>query len=89
MPSALRTTDTSEKGLETLIMLHLTGVDGLSPAPESAVAETPDATSAASAMSGHLDASPRARIACCDRATVSFAGIIASARRDSGVIIAI
>jgi type I restriction enzyme R subunit len=45
----MSTTDTSEKGLETLIMLHMTGVDGLAPAPESAVAETPDAISAAKA----------------------------------------
>jgi len=27
------TTDTSEKGLETLIMRHMTGVDGLAPPP--------------------------------------------------------
>jgi len=27
------TTDTSEKGLETLIMRHMTGTDGLSPQP--------------------------------------------------------
>ena len=34
------TTDTSEKGLETLIMRHMTGVDGL-PARDDVVAETP------------------------------------------------
>jgi type I restriction enzyme R subunit len=33
--------DTSEKGLETLIMLHMTGVDGLAPLPEGVVTETP------------------------------------------------
>ncbi len=43
------TTDTTEKGLETLIMLQLTGADGLAPAPESVAAETPDAISAAKA----------------------------------------
>jgi type I restriction enzyme, R subunit len=35
------TSDTSEKGLETLIMLHLTGVDGLAPVAEGIIAETP------------------------------------------------
>ena len=34
------TTDTSEKGLETLIMRHMTGVDGLAVAPDT-VAEKP------------------------------------------------
>ena len=43
------TTDTSEKGLETLIMLHMTGVDGLVSAPDGVAAETPDAISAAKA----------------------------------------
>src|ERR1017187_2043799 len=42
-------TDTSEKGLETLIMRHLTGTDGLAPLAEGLVAETPDALSAAKA----------------------------------------
>jgi type I restriction enzyme R subunit len=37
------TTDTSEKGLETIIMRHMTGVDGFSVAP-SLVAENPDLT---------------------------------------------
>ena len=36
------TTDTSEKGLETLIMRHMTGVDGFAVTPGS-VAEKPDA----------------------------------------------
>lgn len=36
------TTDTSEKGLETLIMRHMTGTDGLAVAPSS-VAERPAA----------------------------------------------
>ncbi len=35
-----RTSDTSEKGLETLIMRHMTGVDGLS-IPADVLAETP------------------------------------------------
>ncbi|MCA8951142.1 MAG: type I restriction endonuclease subunit R [Planctomycetes bacterium] len=35
------TTDTSEKGLETLIMRHMTGVDGLAPPPADRVAEPP------------------------------------------------
>jgi hypothetical protein len=30
------TTDTSEKGLETLIMRHMTGTDGLAVAPDLA-----------------------------------------------------
>jgi type I restriction enzyme R subunit len=34
--------DTSEKGLETLIMLHMTGVDGLAAGPVGQVAERPD-----------------------------------------------
>jgi type I restriction enzyme R subunit len=37
------TTDTSEKGLETLIMRHMSGVDGFAVTPHS-VAEKPDAT---------------------------------------------
>ena len=35
----MSTTDTSEKGLESLIMRHLTGSDGLFPAGGSVVAE--------------------------------------------------
>ena len=35
-------TDISEKGLETLIMRHMTGTDGLAPLAEGLVAETPD-----------------------------------------------
>jgi type I restriction enzyme R subunit len=35
------TTDTSEKGLETLIMRHMTGVDGLRPPAADRVVETP------------------------------------------------
>jgi type I restriction enzyme R subunit len=57
------TTDISEKGLETLIMLHMTGTDGLARVPEGAAdtwAETPDAISAAKAAgSGWLAGSPR------------------------------
>ena len=41
----MSTTDTSEKGLETLIMRHMTGTDGLAVAP-GAVAEKPDAYAA-------------------------------------------
>jgi type I restriction enzyme R subunit len=53
-------TDTSEKGLETLIMLHMTGVDGLAPVPEGMVAETPDAIEAAKAAgSGWLAGNPK------------------------------
>lgn len=36
-----RTTDISEKGLETLIMRHMTGIDGLAVAP-GIVADAPD-----------------------------------------------
>jgi type I restriction enzyme R subunit len=32
----MTTTDTSEKGLESLIMRHMTGVDGLAVAPNTA-----------------------------------------------------
>ncbi|MCP3404069.1 type I restriction endonuclease subunit R [Bradyrhizobium sp. CCGB01] len=35
------TTDTSEKGLETIIMLHMTGEDGLAVAPDAAAAKMP------------------------------------------------
>ena len=35
------TTDISEKGLETIIMLHMTGMDGLA-VKSGIVAETPD-----------------------------------------------
>jgi type I restriction enzyme R subunit len=43
---SMSTTDTSEKGLETLIMRHMTGADGLT---FSSVAETPDESAAAKA----------------------------------------
>jgi hypothetical protein len=47
----MSTTDTSEKGIETLIIRHMTGTDGLA----SVVAETPDALAAAkTASSGWL-----------------------------------
>lgn len=53
-------TDTSEKGLETLIMLHMTGVDGLTAVPDWMVAETPDALAAAKAAgSGWLAGNPK------------------------------
>jgi type I restriction enzyme, R subunit len=54
------TTDTSEKGLETLIMQHMTGVDGLVFAGDGAFAETPDALAAQKAAgSGWLAGNPR------------------------------
>ena len=45
----MTTTDTSEKGLETLIMRYMTGTDGLVSAAEGIVAETPDSLAAAKA----------------------------------------
>jgi type I restriction enzyme R subunit len=48
------TTDISEKGLETLIMQHMTGTDGLASAPEGVVAEAPLPTG-----SGWLAGNPR------------------------------
>jgi type I restriction enzyme R subunit len=54
------TTDISEKGLETLIMLHMTGTDGLALVAEGLVAETPDALAAAKAAgSGWLAGNPK------------------------------
>ena len=54
------TTDTSEKGLETLIMQHMTGVDGLVFAIDGFLAETPDAISAQKAAgSGWLAGNPK------------------------------
>ena len=56
----MRTTDTSEKGLETLIMWHMTGTDGLAPMAQGAIAETPDALTAAKAAgSGWLAGHPQ------------------------------
>lgn len=56
-------TDISEKGLETLIMLHMTGVEGLTPVADGApdtLSETPDAVLAAKAAgSGWLAGNPR------------------------------
>jgi type I restriction enzyme R subunit len=53
-------TDISEKGLETLIMRHMTGTDGLAPVAEGMVAETPDALAAAKAAgSGWLAGNPK------------------------------
>ncbi len=53
-------TDTSEKGLETLIMLHMTGTDGLMFAADGIMAETPDALAAAKAAgSGWLAGNPK------------------------------
>ena len=43
------TTDTTEKGLETLIMRHMTGTDGLSAQTGEMLAETPDTIAAAKA----------------------------------------
>jgi hypothetical protein len=42
-------TDTSEAGLETLIVRHLTGTDGLPGSATAAAAETPNAVAAAKA----------------------------------------
>jgi type I restriction enzyme R subunit len=57
------TTDISEKGLETLIMLHMTGTDGLAPVAEGGAdgwAETPDALAAAKAAgTGWLAGNPK------------------------------
>src|SRR2546421_9831195 len=54
------TTDTSEKGLETLIMRHITGVDGLLFAGDGTFAETPDALAAQKAAgSGWLAGNPK------------------------------
>jgi type I restriction enzyme R subunit len=59
----MSTTDTSEKGLETLIIRHMTGTDGLSPVTDGFAgtwAETPDAISAAKAAgSGWLAGNPK------------------------------
>ncbi len=53
-------TDTSEKGLETLIVRHMTGLDGLAAPTDEVVAETPDALAAAKAAgSGWLAGRPR------------------------------
>src|SRR5258708_37662458 len=56
----MSTTDTSEKGLETLIMRHMTGVDGLVFAGDGIFAETPDSLAAAKAAgSGWLAGDPK------------------------------
>jgi type I restriction enzyme R subunit len=47
--AAMPPTDTSEKGLETLIMRHMTGGDGLADGPGILLAEPPDAKAAAQA----------------------------------------
>jgi len=47
------TTDTSEKGLETLIMRHMTGVDGFAVA-SGAAAQNPELTG-----TGYLASSPK------------------------------
>ncbi len=54
------TTDISEKGLETLIMRHMTGADGFAPVTEGVVAETPETLAAAKAAgSGWLAGNPK------------------------------
>src|ERR1035437_216384 len=54
------TTDTSEKGLETLIMQHMTGIDGLVFTADGVLAETPDAIAAQKAAgSGWLAGNPK------------------------------
>jgi len=53
-------TDISEKGLETLIMRHMTGVDGLTPVPEWELSEPPESIAAAKAAgSGWLAGNPK------------------------------
>jgi hypothetical protein len=47
-------TDISEKGLETLVMRHMTGTDGLAFAAEGIVAETPDSQAPANAAGSGL-----------------------------------
>src|SRR5207245_3794496 len=47
-------TDISEKGLETLIMVHMTGTDGLAPLVEGSFAEAP-----IPAGSGWFDGNPQ------------------------------
>ena len=52
--------DISEKGLETLIMRHMTGVDGLVFGADGVFAETPDAIAAQKAAgSGWLAGNPK------------------------------
>jgi len=56
----MSTTDTSEKGLETLIMRHMTGTDGLASVADGMAAETPDAIAAAKAAgSGWIAGNPK------------------------------
>ena len=56
----MSTTDISEKGLETLIMRHMTGVDGLVFAADEFLSETPDFLAAAKAAgSGWLAGNPK------------------------------
>ena len=53
-------TDISEKGLETLIMQHMTGMDGFESVAEGVVAETSDTLAAAKAAgSGWLAGNPK------------------------------
>jgi len=47
------TTDTTEKGLEDLIMRHLTGTDGRSPGPVAGVAESAPASGGSGWFAGH------------------------------------
>src|SRR4051812_12524410 len=54
------TTDTSEKGLETLIMRHMTGVEGLLFTGDGAFSETPDALAAQKASgNGWIAGNPK------------------------------
>ncbi|HEY5953774.1 MAG TPA: hypothetical protein VIT18_05385 [Terrimicrobiaceae bacterium] len=46
-------TDTTEKGLETLIMRHMTGADGLSSGASGIVAETAPKTGGSGWFAGH------------------------------------
>jgi type I restriction enzyme R subunit len=56
----MSTTDISEKGLETLIIRHMTGVDGLAFATDANFAETPGSLAATKAAgSGWLAGNPK------------------------------
>ena len=60
-------TDTSEKGLESLIMRHLTGVDSLVPSAPLGVAEPAPATSGTGWLRGLSDPGVARAIGCVHR----------------------
>ena len=55
------TTNTSEKGLETLIMRHMTGTDGLRPGREIELLREYRTRLVADVVTGKLDVRPAAR----------------------------